>query len=296
MRIEHRLIGDVCIIDLNGTLAEREHVQALRSRIESALESGVKKIVFNLEKMSYINSTGLGAVVYSYALVRKAGAHLVLCHPTKRVTDLFSITKLITLFEIYASVEDALHFYADGTRLQVTCPRSGPEGWIPFSPLSEYQQCPLCGIELKVSSPLVNTSTAVAGHVTAFRLPTYDGECISVVIGAPTFVSIDGRLDVFAAEAIEQAVRLIPAPCSLVFSLGTNDISEAGMAALVRLCEADAGSRTAISLNGIQWQDKQRWQTAHAALIYDAEDEAVRAIEPVSAPAALNVSVRRSDI
>ena len=295
MRIEHRQIGEAFVVDLKGSATDLADLDGMLRLVNSALENGIKSIVLNLAHLSYINSTGLGRIVRSYSNARTAGARLVLCHPSKRVIDLFSITKLLTLFETYESIDEALR-YSGSLRLQVTCPSVGPERWIRFLPLNEYQCCPLCGLELKVSSPVPNTSTPVTGRVTAFRLPTYEGERISAVMGEPTLVSIDGRLDLFAAEAIEHAMHLIPAPYCLVLSLGTNDISEIGMASLIRLCHVDAASRVAISLNGVPGDEKQRWREEHTALIHNPDEEAARAIEPWVPPGTLTVRVRSRDL
>lgn len=295
MRVTLRSIGDVLVLDVDGELADRDELNAMQEQILSALARGVTKFVLDFEHVSYINSTGLGIVVHSHHLVHKAGAFVVLCHPSKRLTDLFSLTKLITLFQIHQSLDSALQFYAGGIRLQVTCPRCVPQAWILVSLVREYQQCALCGMEVKITLPAVSAEAVMSISATTFRLPTYEGECVSVVLGAPTRVLIDGRLDLFAAEAVEQAVRLIPSPRSVVFSLGTDDLNDTGMAALVRMCETATGG-SAISLNSHQWTEAQRWKAAHPGLIHDTDDEAIAALQAVSTPQALSVSFRRSDM
>ena len=74
----------------------------------------------------------------------------------------------------------------------------------------EYQCCPVCAIQFKVTYVVPFLGELRAAHVPAFRLPTYDGESVDVVVGTPSILVINGRLDLFASEAVEQAIALLP--------------------------------------------------------------------------------------
>ena len=111
MMIETRTVGAVVILDLAGRLANGEGDQLLRDKVRSLVFEGHPQLVFNMARLSYIDSTGLAAMIACYHVVTKAGGRLVLVGMTERVSNVLAITKLLTVFDAYDSeVEAAVSF------------------------------------------------------------------------------------------------------------------------------------------------------------------------------------------
>jgi len=108
MQIAERLVGDVMILDISGKMTLGEGDELLRDKVNSLLHQGHKKLVLNLEGVPYIDSAGLGEIVRTYTSVSRQGGKLKLLNLTKRIQDLLSITKLLTVFETYDSEQEAL--------------------------------------------------------------------------------------------------------------------------------------------------------------------------------------------
>jgi anti-sigma B factor antagonist len=108
MLIEERVVGDVTILDLKGKMTLGEGDELLKDKINSLIHQGQKKLLLNLESVPYIDSAGLGEIVRTYTTVSRQGGNLKLVNLTKRITDLLSITKLLTVFETFDSEADAL--------------------------------------------------------------------------------------------------------------------------------------------------------------------------------------------
>ena len=108
MVIEERVVGDVTILDLKGKMTLGEGDELLKDKINSLIHQGQKKLLLNLESVPYIDSAGLGEIVRTYTTVSRQGGNLKLVNLTKRITDLLSITKLLTVFETFDSEPDAL--------------------------------------------------------------------------------------------------------------------------------------------------------------------------------------------
>lgn len=108
MVIEERIIGDVTVLDLKGKMTLGEGDELLKDKINSLIHQGQKKLLLNLEGVPYIDSAGLGEIVRTYTTVSRQGGNLKLVNLTKRITDLLSITKLLTVFETFESEPDAL--------------------------------------------------------------------------------------------------------------------------------------------------------------------------------------------
>src|ERR1700746_2091477 len=108
MQIDQRSIGDVTVLDLKGKITLGEGDELLKDKVNSLVNQGHKKIVLNLADVPYIDSAGLGEIVRTYTTVSRQGGSLKLVNLTKRITDLLSITKLLTVFETFDSESEAL--------------------------------------------------------------------------------------------------------------------------------------------------------------------------------------------
>jgi anti-sigma B factor antagonist len=108
MVIEERIVGDVTILDLKGKMTLGEGDELLKDKINSLIHQSQKKLLLNLEGVPYIDSAGLGEIVRTYTTVSRQGGNLKLVNLTKRITDLLSITKLLTVFETFDTESEAL--------------------------------------------------------------------------------------------------------------------------------------------------------------------------------------------
>ena len=108
MQIEERAAGEVTILDLKGKMTLGEGDEILKDKINSLVLQGRKHIVLNLADVPYIDSAGLGEVVRTYTTVKRQGGNMRLLNLTKRIEDLLSITKLLTVFESFDNEADAV--------------------------------------------------------------------------------------------------------------------------------------------------------------------------------------------
>jgi len=112
MEITERSVGDVMILDLKGKITLGEGDELLKDKVNSVVNQGHRKMVLNLAEVPYLDSAGLGEVVRAYTTVSRQGGHLKLLNLTKRITDLLSITKLLTVFETFDSESDAVKSFS----------------------------------------------------------------------------------------------------------------------------------------------------------------------------------------
>lgn len=111
MEIEERTSGDVKILDLKGKMTLGEGDELLKDKVNSLLLQGHRKLVLNLGAVPYIDSAGLGEIVRTYTTVNRKGGSLKLLNLTKRIQDLLSITKLLTVFDTFDSEHDAVRSF-----------------------------------------------------------------------------------------------------------------------------------------------------------------------------------------
>ena len=108
INITERQAGDVTILDLDGKVTIGEGSVALRSTIRRVLGEGKSKLLLNLGRVGYIDSSGIGELVSSFTAVNKEGGTLKLLNLTEKIQDLLAITKLLTVFDVYENEGEAL--------------------------------------------------------------------------------------------------------------------------------------------------------------------------------------------
>ena len=113
MEIVERTVNDVTVLDLKGKMTLGEGDELLKDKINSLLAAGKKKLLLNLEGVPYIDSAGLGEVVRTYTTVSRQGGSLKLLNLTKRIEDLLSITKLLTVFDTYEDESEAVKSFGN---------------------------------------------------------------------------------------------------------------------------------------------------------------------------------------
>lgn len=95
------------IFDLEGKILSVDDSELLTKEIEENIEKKNIHVILNLEKLDYINSTGLNFIISSFTKIRNAGGELVICSVSQKVEDLLVITKLNTIFTSFKTLEEA---------------------------------------------------------------------------------------------------------------------------------------------------------------------------------------------
>lgn len=103
--------GGVTVLDLSGDICLGEQNIFLKRTLRSLVEQNLKKIVLNLAGVKKIDSSGLGELVSGYATVKKAGGELRLLNLSDHVAELMTITKLLTVFDIFDDEMEAVESF-----------------------------------------------------------------------------------------------------------------------------------------------------------------------------------------
>jgi anti-sigma B factor antagonist len=72
------------------------------------IEEGIKNVIGDLSKVSFINSTGLGMLISALISIRKVDGDFKLCSATDHVESLFKVSKLFTVFNYYKTLDKAV--------------------------------------------------------------------------------------------------------------------------------------------------------------------------------------------
>ena len=108
MTIDKRRIDDITILDINGKLTIGDGAELLRDTVASIVFQGERKVLLNLAGVPYMDSGGLGELVRSFMVARKAEGSVKLVNLTGKITDLLTITKLLNVFDTYDTEAEAI--------------------------------------------------------------------------------------------------------------------------------------------------------------------------------------------
>ena len=106
--VSTRDVGDVRVIDLKGKITIGSGDLQMREAIHQALNGGVTKILVNMKEVSTIDSSGVGELVGCYTTATHKGAKLKLVSLPPKISDVLTVTQLITVFDVYDSEQDAV--------------------------------------------------------------------------------------------------------------------------------------------------------------------------------------------
>jgi anti-sigma B factor antagonist len=108
----------IVILELKGELTVGEGASALRETLSTLAEAGKTRVVVNMEKVEYMDSTGLGSLVICFTTLKKAGGMLKLLNLNKRNIELLILTKLVSVFELFNDEKDAVNSFFPDRRIQ----------------------------------------------------------------------------------------------------------------------------------------------------------------------------------
>lgn len=100
-KLSVRQVGDVKVVDVSGRITLGEGSSVVRDAVRELLAAGERKILLNMENVTYVDSSGIGELVAGYVSTKNAGATLKLVGVTKKMQDLLQITALYTVFDIH---------------------------------------------------------------------------------------------------------------------------------------------------------------------------------------------------
>jgi anti-sigma B factor antagonist len=111
MRHHEKRVEDVVVVELQGKLTLGGGDVQLRQLVNDLLDRGEKKILLDLGGVNYMDSAGTGELVASYTSCNNRDAEMKLLNLSSKVRDLLMFTQLISVFEDYSDLAEAVHSF-----------------------------------------------------------------------------------------------------------------------------------------------------------------------------------------
>lgn len=101
------------VIEFKGNVMGGPDAVSLNEKLHELIEKEQTNVVVDLSKVKFMNSSGLGMLIGGLTTMRKAGGDLRIANATDKIESLLVITKLITVFKHFQSLEEAIESYSD---------------------------------------------------------------------------------------------------------------------------------------------------------------------------------------
>ena len=108
MKLSSKEQGGIVILEPKGKIMGGPDASLLNDKLHECIEGSQNRIIIDLGQVDWMNSTGLGILISSYTTLRNTGGELKLVNVTDKIKSLLTITKLISVFESFDSVDEAV--------------------------------------------------------------------------------------------------------------------------------------------------------------------------------------------
>jgi anti-sigma B factor antagonist len=108
MKLTDRVQDGVVVLEPKGKIMGGPDASLLHDKLYEYIKQEKKKVVIDLAQVDWMNSTGLGILISGYTTLRNNEGQLKLANVTDKIQSLLTITKLVSVFEAFDSVEDAI--------------------------------------------------------------------------------------------------------------------------------------------------------------------------------------------
>lgn len=101
----------VVVIEPKGKIMGGPESTALHDLLHDLIDQKKTNVVIDLGKVDWMNSTGLGLLISGLTTLKKADGDLRLANVTEKIQSLLTITKLVTVFKSFDSVDEAINSF-----------------------------------------------------------------------------------------------------------------------------------------------------------------------------------------
>ena len=111
--LKQRQVESIVVLYPKGYLTGGDETEELDAAIKHHIESGNKHLIINLNETQHLNSTALGVLISAHANYTRRQGQMKLCGVDKRIENIFVITKLSLVFDVFPTEEQAIASFAE---------------------------------------------------------------------------------------------------------------------------------------------------------------------------------------
>jgi len=102
-----QLESGIAVIAISGRLAMGIETERLDATVKGLIQKEQKHFIFDIAKLDYVDSSGIGMLVSCLTNVRKAGGELKVVGANPRIRRIFSMTGVDTMMPLFNTLDEA---------------------------------------------------------------------------------------------------------------------------------------------------------------------------------------------
>jgi anti-sigma B factor antagonist len=111
MKMNEKAKDGIVVLELSGKIMGGPDASLLNDKLHELIEAGKTQVIADLGKVNWMNSSGLGILIGALTTMRNNGGDLKLANITDKIQSLLMITKLLTVFETFDTVDTAIESF-----------------------------------------------------------------------------------------------------------------------------------------------------------------------------------------
>ena len=112
MKIKERRSDGVVILEVSGKIMGGPDSELFSSTLKQLIHEGFLRVVVDLAKVTWVNSTGLGILISGYTTLKRSEGEMKLLSVSDRIESIFMVTKLYSVFDSYKDESEAIASFA----------------------------------------------------------------------------------------------------------------------------------------------------------------------------------------
>jgi len=108
MKIKERRTDGVAILELSGKVMGGPDSDLFSSTLKQLIHEDQLRVVVDLGKVTWVNSTGLGILISGYSTLKRSNGEMKLLNVSERIESIFMVTKLYSVFESFKDEREAI--------------------------------------------------------------------------------------------------------------------------------------------------------------------------------------------
>jgi anti-sigma B factor antagonist len=116
LEIEKKTVGSIVVLEMSGRITLGRDCQQIESDVDELLRNKQTRIVFDLAKVKYMDSSGIGILVMCSGKIKGAGGALRLAGATGVVDQTLTLTRMNVIVPVFATVGQALEGFSEAAR------------------------------------------------------------------------------------------------------------------------------------------------------------------------------------
>jgi len=112
VKIKERKRDGLAILEMSGKLMGGPDADTFDETLKTLVHEGIHNVIVNMERVKWVNSTGLGILIKGYSTLKKSGGELKLLKVSDRIENIFIVSKLYTVFESFQDEEEAVRSFS----------------------------------------------------------------------------------------------------------------------------------------------------------------------------------------